>query len=35
MGLYLALEEVEKGWSRLVSGFKAVKSVRFFVLGLA
>lgn len=34
IGLYLALEEVEKVRSLLVYGLKAVKPVRFFALGL-
>lgn len=34
VGLYLALEEVEKVRLPLVYGLKAVRPVRFFVLGL-
>lgn len=34
IGLYLALEEVEKVRSLQVYGLKAVKPVRFFALGL-
>ncbi|CNI81243.1 Uncharacterised protein [Yersinia enterocolitica] len=34
IGLYLALEEVEKVRSLLVYALKAVKPVRFFALGL-